>query len=165
MNDNFYQSIYPPAYTNFRLPLNSLLREVILIRSSNYRYIYAGENPSFLNDMHQNPHSYYISGTSPQSPLADQFPWAGCTPDFISYLRDNYNRSQLFAVEACLYRTEQQLPSSWPVSGFTLIQGPPGTGKTRTLLMLLNVLQNQQFDRYYEQLRRFINDIIFTTKY
>lgn len=50
------------------------------------------------------------------------------------------------------------------MSNFTLVQGPPGTGKTRTLLTLLNVLQNQQFDLYYETLRRFVNDVLFSSK-
>lgn len=165
VNDDFFQSVYPEVFSNFRLPLNPLLKELVLINPRNYRYVYSGENPSFLHDIATNPASYYVNGTSPSSPLAGQFPWIGCTPDFITYLRENYNRSQLFAVESCLYQTNRQTPSTRPVSSFSLIQGPPGTGKTRTLLMLLNVLQNQQFDRYYEQLRSFINKVVFTTKF
>lgn len=165
VNDDFFQSVYPEVFANFRLPLNPLLKELVMINPMNYRYVYSGENPSFLHDIATNPASYYVNGTSPSSPLAGQFPWIGCTPDFITYLRENYNRSQLFAVESCLYQTDRQAPSTRPVSSFSLIQGPPGTGKTRTLLMLLNVLQNQQFDRYYEQLRSFINQVVFTTKF
>mmetsp|Transcript_38001 Transcript_38001/g.63069 ORF Transcript_38001/g.63069 Transcript_38001/m.63069 type:complete len:479 (-) Transcript_38001:1271-2707(-) len=46
-------------------------------------------------------------------------------------LNQNYNSSQLDAMEAALKR-----------KGFTLIQGPPGTGKTKTILGLLSVLLN-----------------------
>lgn len=37
-------------------------------------------------------------------------------------------------------------------SGFSVIQGPPGTGKTRTILVLLNVLHVDQYQRYYNGL-------------
>lgn len=67
-------------------------------------------------------------------------------------------------MEAALYRTVALPRGAHPVSNFTLVQGPPGTGKTRTLLTLLNVLQNQQFDLYYETLRRFVNDVLFSSK-
>lgn len=63
-----------------------------------------------------------------------------------------------------MYNTIQQEPSSQQVSHFTLIQGPPGTGKTKTLLMILNVMQNQLFDAYYERLRGFVNGVVFGGK-
>ena len=159
VNEDFLQDIYPVEFAGFRLPLNPLLKEIVQMRPGLYRCVYAGEDPSFLHDMNTNPNSIYVNGTSPRSPLAGQTPWSCCSPTFISHLRDTYNRSQLFAMEAALYNTR-----SLPVSHFTLIQGPPGTGKTRTLLMLLNVLQNQQFDAYYEQLRSYVNNVLFSSK-
>lgn len=63
-----------------------------------------------------------------------------------------------------MYSPAQQQPSPRPVSHFTLIQGPPGTGKTKTLLMILNVMQNQLFDAYYERLRGFVNGVVFGGK-
>ncbi|OAO17990.1 tRNA splicing endonuclease [Blastocystis sp. ATCC 50177/Nand II] len=77
---------------------------------------------------------------------------------------DRKELGQLFAAEACMYSPAQQQPSPRPVSHFTLIQGPPGTGKTKTLLMILNVMQNQLFDAYYERLRGFVNGVVFGGK-
>ena len=165
MNHVFGASVYPSAFSSFRLPLNPLLSEIVSIRPGLYRSIYAGEDTALLQDAAQNANSAFCTPVSPQSPLAGQFAWEGCTPPFIDYLRNHFNRSQLFAVEASLYRTVAQQPSARPASHFTLIQGPPGTGKTRTLRMLLNVLLNQQFDAYYEQLRGFVNQIIAGNKW
>ena len=160
VNDRFLADIYPSAFTAFRLPLNPLLLEIVKTAPGTYRCVYAGEDAQLLADMNQNPTSALVSGTSPQSPIAGQFPWSNCTPLYIDHLRSSFNRSQLFAMEAALYLTQSQTPSGRPVSRFTLIQGPPGTGKTRTLLSLLNVLQNQQFSLYYEQLRSYINNML-----
>ena len=160
MNHAFGAAVYPPAFASFRLPLNPLLCEVVGSRPGLYRSVYAGEDAALLRDALHNPGSALCVPAAPQSPLAGQFAWDGCTPVFVDYLRGSFNRSQLFAVEASLYRTVAQQPSPRPASHFTLIQGPPGTGKTRTLRMLLNVLLNQQFDAYYEQLRGFVNQII-----
>ena len=164
VNDRFLSDIYPPEFNSFRLPLNPLLSEIVYTTPNRYRNIYAGEDMNLVNDMNQNPNSLLVSGTSPQSPLQGQFPWASCSPVFVDHLRTHFNRSQLFAIEASLYLTQKQTPSARPVSGLTLIQGPPGTGKTRTLLTLLNVLQNQQFNLYYEQLRQYVNNILFAKK-
>ena len=160
VNHAFGAAAYPPAFAAFRLPPNPLLCEIVGSRPGLYRSVYAGEDAALLQDALQNPRSALCVPAAPQSPLANQFAWEGCTPVFIDYLRGSFNRSQLFAVEASLYRTVAQLPSPRPASHFTLIQGPPGTGKTRTLRMLLNVLLNQQFDAYYEQLRGFVNQIV-----
>ena len=120
MNEDFLQFIYPTEFADYRLPLNPLLEEVVNIRPGLYRCVYAGEDPSFLQDMNNNPDSIYVNGTSPGSPLTGQIPWSCCSPIFITHLRDTYNRSQLFAIESALYNTK-----SLPVSHFTLIQGPP----------------------------------------
>lgn len=159
VNEDFLQFIYPADFANFRLPLNPLLEEIVTIRPGLYRCVYAGEDPTLLNDMNSNSNSMLVSGTSPGSPLTGQIPWSCCSPTFVTHLRNHYNRSQLFAIESALYNTK-----SLPVSHFTLIQGPPGTGKTRTLLLLLNVLQNKQFDIYYEQLRSYVNNVLFSSK-
>ena len=164
VNDDFLQAIYPAEFASFRLPVNPLLLEIVTTRPGFYRCIYAGEDPSILRDMTSNPSSRFLSNVSPSSPLAEQVPWTCCSPAFITHLREKFNRSQLFAMEASLYRTVSLPRGDHPVSNFTLIQGPPGTGKTRTLLTLLNVLQNQQFDLYYETLRRFVNDVLFSSK-
>lgn len=164
MNHAFGAAAYPAAFSSFRLPLNPLLCEIVSVRPGLFRSIYAGEDAALLQDAAQNPTSAFCVAGAAQSPLGSQFAWEGCTPTFIDYLRDHFNRSQLFAVEASLYRTVAQQPSARPASHFTLIQGPPGTGKTRTLRMLLNVLLNQQFDAYYEQLRGFVNQIVAGSK-
>ena len=164
MNDDLLPAIYPPEFASFRLPVNPLLLEVVSTRPGFYRCVYAGEDASILHDMMNNPDSQFLASNSPAPPLADQQPWARCSPAFVAHLREKFNRSQLFAMEAALYRTVALPRGAHPVSNFTLVQGPPGTGKTRTLLTLLNVLQNQQFDLYYETLRRFVNDVLFSSK-
>ena len=164
VNSDLSNKTYPPEFDNFRLPLNPLLAEVISSRPGLYRSIYAGDDPQILADTQSNPNSSFCTSTSPDSPIANQFPWTGCSSPFIDYLRASFNRSQLLAVEASLYKTIPQAPSNRPASHFTLIQGPPGTGKTRTLRMLLNVLQNQQFDAYYEQIRSFVTRVILGNK-
>lgn len=164
VNNAISPFIFPPAFSSFRLPLNPLLQEIVTTRPNFYRSIYAGEDPILLQDSIHNPHSALISQATPNSPLLQQYPWVGLTPPFITHLRTVFNRSQLFAAEACMYSPTQQQPSPRPVSHFTLIQGPPGTGKTKTLLMILNVMQNQLFDAYYERLRGFVNGVVFGGK-
>lgn len=165
VNNAISPSMYPSSFAAFKLPLNPLLQEIITTRPHYYRSIYAGEDPSLLQNSVTNPESTLVSQATPQSPLLQQYPWSGISPVFITHLRNEFNRSQLFAAEACLYDTFHQPPSPHPVSHFTLIQGPPGTGKTKSLVMILNVMQNQQFDAYYERIRGFVNQVVFGTKW
>ncbi|XP_073151105.1 probable helicase MAGATAMA 3 isoform X2 [Henckelia pumila] len=98
-------------------------------------------------------------------PSPDQFPkyeeqppaMPECfTPNFVDYLRKNFNGPQLAAIQWAAMHTaagtsnvmaKRQDP--WP---FTLVQGPPGTGKTHTVWGMLNVIHLVQYQHYYAAL-------------
>lgn len=56
---------------------------------------------------------------------------------------DGFNESQRAAIEDAATQ-----------KGFTLVKGPPGTGKTSTLIMLLNTLHRQEYQRFYDEVLR-----------
>uniref|UniRef100_A0A1D1ZR49 AAA+ ATPase domain-containing protein n=1 Tax=Auxenochlorella protothecoides TaxID=3075 RepID=A0A1D1ZR49_AUXPR len=85
------------------------------------------------------------------------WPPAARTPAFIRHLQQQYDYSQLVAIEMAACHLGGGGPDAHgtvaaPPLPFTLIQGPPGTGKTHTVKGVLNVWHLVAYQAYFDGL-------------
>ena len=87
---------------------------------------------------------------------------------FVKFLKSQYDRKQLEAIEMTACQLSVHSPDSKHISlstklPFVLIQGPPGTGKTHTVCGVLNVWHLTAYQQHYNSLIRSVKEASATS--